>query len=98
MTENNPTISDEVAAAHDKVTKADTASLSDEPGKVFKETNSSGDSNDPLNTPEDRLEADPALEPELARKREEEALERADDASGELETTSRRSPTRKKKK
>ncbi len=69
MTEN-PTLTPEVAAAHAKVTSADPASLSAEPGKVFKETNSSGDHNDPIHTREERLAADSALEPELAHKRE----------------------------
>lgn len=57
--------------------RSDPASLSDRPDRIFKETHSSGDSNDLLNTPAQRLAADPALEPELARLREEERLERA---------------------
>lgn len=62
---------------------SDDASLSDEPGRVFKETNSSGHSEDLLNTREQRLAADPGLEPALARQREDETLERAGLVRGE---------------
>jgi hypothetical protein len=41
--------------------------------EVPAETHSSGPDNDPLNTREQRLEADPALAPELAVERQEEA-------------------------
>lgn len=40
---------------------------------AHRETHSSGDSEDPLNSPQDRVEADPALEPELARPDADEA-------------------------
>lgn len=52
MTEKDTTITDEVAAAHTKVTAADPA-------------------------------ADAALEPDLAREREDEALKNADAVRGE---------------
>lgn len=41
--------------------------------EVPAETHSSGPDNDQLNTREQRLEADPALAPELAAERQEEA-------------------------
>lgn len=44
------------------------------------ETHSSGEDNDQLNTREERLEADPALAPELAAERQEEAVKEAEKA------------------
>jgi hypothetical protein len=40
------------------------------------ESHSSGDHRDPINDEQDRLAADPALEPELAHKQEEKARDK----------------------
>ena len=59
-----------------KETKTDVKKGQEE---VPRETHSSGPDNDQLNTREQRADADPALAPEIAEEREEEARTKAEE-------------------